>query len=199
MSNVPPPPGPPTPPQPPVAPPPPPPGYSYGAGAQAGEPPLDQPYYGAPIQAAITRFWKKYATFSGRASRSEYWWWVLIAAVVNIVLSALGKIHGIGGIFTIIQDLWSLAIIVPTLALVWRRLHDTNRSGLWALAPVIFAIVGAILVIFGAGIAVVSSAHALGLALLLVGVIVSGIGGLVLLILTLLPSNPEGARFDRAY
>ena len=140
MSNVPPPPGPPTPPQPPVAPPPPPPGYSYGAGAQAGEPPLDQPYYGAPIQAAITRFWKKYVTFSGRASRAEYWWWTLVSFVVNGVLRALENIHGVGLIFGIIAILWGLAIIIPSLALAWRRLHDANHSGwniFWALLPVI--------------------------------------------------------------
>ena len=46
---------------------------------QGGEPPLWAPYYGAPFPAAVKRFFAKYATFSGRASRSEYWWWVPVS------------------------------------------------------------------------------------------------------------------------
>lgn len=140
MSDVPPPPpmppAPPTPPGPPV----PPTQYGPGAYASGGEPPLDQPYYGAPIQAAIRRFFSKYAIFWGRASRSEFWWWTLVAAVVDIVLNTLGRIHGIGAVFKIIDYIWALAIIVPSLALAWRRLHDANHSGwnyLWVLLPII--------------------------------------------------------------
>ncbi len=57
--------------------------------AQTGEPPLWAPYYGAPIGAAVKRFFKKYTAFSGRASRSEYWWWTLVNAVVLIVFQIL--------------------------------------------------------------------------------------------------------------
>jgi uncharacterized membrane protein YhaH (DUF805 family) len=137
MSEVPPPPAPPQPPVPPV--PPPPPGGSYGYAA-AGEPPLDQPYYGAPLPAAVRRFFTKYVVFSGRASRAEYWWWVLVAAIVNIVLGNLGRIHGIGIVFQIIAYIWSLGILIPGLALAWRRLHDANHSGwnfLWVLLPIV--------------------------------------------------------------
>ncbi|MDQ1083562.1 uncharacterized membrane protein YhaH (DUF805 family) [Microbacterium proteolyticum] len=49
--------------------------------------PLDQPYYGAPLSAAVQRFFRKYFTSHGRASRSEYWWWALVNA---IVMAALG-------------------------------------------------------------------------------------------------------------
>ncbi|MFC4244271.1 DUF805 domain-containing protein [Gryllotalpicola reticulitermitis] len=197
MSGFPPPPsGPPTPPGPPVPPPPP---AQYGSGAYAGggEPPLDQPYYGAPFAAAFRRFWTKYATFSGRASRSEYWWWYLIGFIVNAVLSGLRNIHGpVGVIFGVIEGIWGLAIIVPTLALLWRRLHDTNRSGIWALAPIIFAVVGAILAAVGAVVAI-AGAHGIGGVLLLVGGIVAIVGSIVLLIFTLQGPKPEGARFDR--
>jgi hypothetical protein len=51
--------------------------------------PLDKPLYGATFGQAISRFFKKYATFSGRASRSEYWWWVLASAIISAVLSWL--------------------------------------------------------------------------------------------------------------
>ena len=49
-------------------------------------PSLSQPLYGASIGQAITRFFKKYATFSGRASRSEYWWVYLMNSVIGMVL-----------------------------------------------------------------------------------------------------------------
>lgn len=48
--------------------------------------PLDKPYYGCSFQEAFLRFWKKYTVFKGRASRSEFWWWVLAAFGINIVL-----------------------------------------------------------------------------------------------------------------
>jgi uncharacterized membrane protein YhaH (DUF805 family) len=110
------------------------------------EPPLWAPYYGAPIGVAIARFWKKYATFSGRASRSEYWWWALVnfgvALVLEIALASFGASAALAsgsgaavvpgpGYFVVIALAWvvSLGLLVPSLALVWRRLHDTNRSG----------------------------------------------------------------------
>jgi uncharacterized membrane protein YhaH (DUF805 family) len=126
--------------EPPVAPPAPP-----VPSAAQGEVPLSAPYYGASLGVAFTRFWRKYATFSGRASRSEYWWWALVGVIVSIVINIIGSLAG-GiystdpsaapltpgpgyGIYTTLSVLWFLAAVVPTLALVWRRLHDTNRSG----------------------------------------------------------------------
>jgi uncharacterized membrane protein YhaH (DUF805 family) len=141
-----------------------------------GEPPLDQPYYGAPIGAAAKRFFTKYATFSGRASRSEYWWWalvnVIISAVLNILSLALGGM-GVGQVGTeslpagavainVVAGLWGLATIIPTLALAWRRLHDTNRSGAWYLLILIPLVGAIILIVWFAG-----------------------------------PAKPEGQRFDR--
>lgn len=57
-----------------------------------GEPPLWAPYYGISFGGAVTRFFKKYATFSGRASRSEFWWWYLVNVVVAIVLGILAGV-----------------------------------------------------------------------------------------------------------
>ena len=176
------------------------PSTQWQPGAPQGPVPLSQPLYGASIADAWTRFWKKYATFSGRASRSEYWWWYLIAVIINGVLNSLGRVDGaVGDIFNVLGGLWGLATVIPTLALLWRRLHDTNRSGLWAFAPLILVVIGFILL----GIAAVmmlgggSAAQATGLVLMLLAGAVFLVSMVILLILTVLPPNPEGARFDR--
>ena len=73
----------------------------------------------------------KYADFSGRARRSEYWWWYLalvIYYIVLIVLLSTGKSIG-----AILFGLGLLAVILPTLAVGVRRLHDTGKSGWWML------------------------------------------------------------------
>ena len=70
-------------------------------------------------------FVANYANFSGRARRSEYWWPVLAIIVVSSVLNMLPKIGPIlGGLFT-------LAVLVPNLAVASRRLHDTGRAFGW--------------------------------------------------------------------
>ena len=55
---------------------------------------LSAPYYGASLGVAFSRFWRKYATFSGRASRSEYWWWVLISVIVAAIFYIIGNLAG---------------------------------------------------------------------------------------------------------
>jgi uncharacterized membrane protein YhaH (DUF805 family) len=59
--------------------------------------PLWAPHYGAPIGEAAKRFFQKYATFTGRASRSEYWWWMLISIVVSVVLNIIVSVAGAAG------------------------------------------------------------------------------------------------------
>ncbi|WP_423918302.1 DUF805 domain-containing protein [Frigoribacterium sp. 2-23] len=165
---------------------------------------LAQPLPGATIGQSVSRFWRKYATFTGRASRSEYWWWYLVAVVVNVVLSSLGRLDGAAGqTFQTLSVIWGVAIFVPTLALLWRRLHDTGRSGLWALAPIVLAAVGGVLLVVGAFALHVASA---GEGSVVPGGIVFALAGIALVaslvivfVLTLLPSHPSGARFDRRY
>jgi len=80
---------------------------------------------------SIKTCFSKYADFNGRASRSEFWWWVLFVFVVSLVLSAVSGL---------VSGLFSLATILPGLAVGARRLHDTDRSGwlqLIALIPLI--------------------------------------------------------------
>ena len=78
---------------------------------------------------------KKYADFSGRASRSEYWWFFLF----NILMGAVGSIAdvillgAVVGSTGIIQSLVTLGLLLPGLAVGARRLHDINKSGWWQL------------------------------------------------------------------
>lgn len=91
--------------------------------------------------------WKKYAIFSGRARRKEYWWFFLINLLVSI---GLAIVDGITGSFSaetgmgLLGSLYALAVLIPGIAVSVRRLHDTERSGWWlllAFIPVVGAIV----------------------------------------------------------
>lgn len=117
---------------------------------------LDEPLYGASPREAFVRFWTKYATFSGRASRSEFWWWTLISFVISAVISVFG-IALVGGDMTawnasftkpddIVSYVFGLATLIPTLALGTRRLHDTDRSG-WLQLLLLIPLVGVIILI----------------------------------------------------
>ena len=76
----------------------------------------------------------KYAQFAGRSRRKEYWLWVLLGIIVGIVCKLLGYTGDI------ISTIWSLATLIPGIAVTVRRLHDTGRSGwnyLWVLLPLV--------------------------------------------------------------
>ena len=91
---------------------------------------------------------KKYAVFNGRAARPEFWWFVLInliiAAVINLVFSAIGG-RNTG---QVVSDLYSLAVLLPSLGVGIRRLHDTNRTGWWYLLVFIPIIGWIVLIVF---------------------------------------------------
>lgn len=93
---------------------------------------------------------KKYAVFSGRARRKEYWFFVLFNIIVGIILSVIDGALGLniieqeGANIGWLYSIYSLAVLLPGLAVSIRRLHDTDRSGWWiliALIPIIGAIV----------------------------------------------------------
>jgi uncharacterized membrane protein YhaH (DUF805 family) len=147
--------------------------YSSGT-AQVSPPPLYLPHYGIGLAEAVKRGFKKYATFKGRASRGEYWWWTLFTFLTYLVLGLLTYAIGVatsrdGGrtpgalaiplifLFTV----FFLGILLPTVALTVRRLHDAGYSGL--------------------------------LALLL---LLPYLGSLIILIFALLPSSPAGKKYD---
>lgn len=148
----------------------------YGAPAPSTpQDSLDLPLYGAGLGQAVKRYFTKYATFSGRASRSEYWWVALFNALVGFVALAIVAIGGgfnepaaagemppgaIPGV--LLLSLYGLATFIPNLALVVRRFHDANFSGWFYLLA-----------------------------------LVPFFGSIVVLIFVLMPSNPAGARFDK--
>lgn len=81
---------------------------------------------------AVKKCFQNYATFSGRARRAEYWYFMLFNMIVSGVLGLLGTMAGKGSFSTMLQglaSLYSLATFIPGLAVAWRRLHDIGRSG----------------------------------------------------------------------
>ena len=86
---------------------------------------------------------KKYATFSGRASRSEYWMFVLFNMIFAIVTMVL---DGVAGTMGIIYLVYIVATFLPALGVGVRRLHDTNRSG-WMILISLIPLIGIILLI----------------------------------------------------
>jgi uncharacterized membrane protein YhaH (DUF805 family) len=92
----------------------------------------------------------KYADFNGRARRSEYWWWVLFTLLVGIVASIIDAILGTnnGSGSGLIQSVANLALLLPSLAVGARRLHDTDRSAWWLLLWFAICIGWIVLIIF---------------------------------------------------
>lgn len=166
-------------------------GYGYQQPLGTTDPNnLNLPLYGATFGQAVSRYFKKYAVFTGRASRSEYWWvqlFLFLVSLVPLLLMGLAAGSMVGTEVTDYVDYGSevavavttnasplfifatalglvmaLAFVIPSLALAWRRLHDANLPGpFWFLSWI------------------------------------PGVGSVILLVMTLLPSNPAGIRFDR--
>ncbi|MGR4010060.1 DUF805 domain-containing protein [Leucobacter sp. 1207-22] len=167
---------------------------------------LSRPLYGATFGQAIKRYFKSYAKFSGRASRSEYWWSYLFLSLLSLIPSIFFMIgffmvmpalaymdysyydYGYGteyyganpfiygspaGFFImmlsgIVLLVIGLGTIIPSIAIAWRRLHDGNFAGpLWFIG--------------------------LGAMIPYVGFLAS----VALIVFYILPSKPEGRRFDR--
>lgn len=87
---------------------------------------------------SIKTCFSKYADFNGRASRPELWWWVLFVFLASAAASVVGPL---------ISALFSLGVFLPNIAVVARRLHDTDRSGWWQLI-VLIPLLGLILIIY---------------------------------------------------
>ena len=104
-------------------------------------------------EAVNTCLRDKYATFSGRASRSEYWWFflayfifaIIIGAIIGGIAGATGgfdnEISGLVMILMVIGGLLFLALIIPVIAVTVRRFHDRNLSGWWYLGLIILGAV----------------------------------------------------------
>ena len=92
------------------------------------------------IQKAVKTCLSKYADFNGRAARPEFWWFILAQVVVSLVLSMVAPVLG---------WLFSLAMIVPTVAAGSRRLHDIGKSG-WLQLVGFIPLIGWILLVYWA-------------------------------------------------
>ena len=88
------------------------------------------------LPEAVRSVLTQYATFSGRARRSEFWWFVLAAAVGRVVAAALDVALGLADSMSAVGPVTivlGLALLVPTLAVATRRLHDVGRPGWWCV------------------------------------------------------------------
>jgi uncharacterized membrane protein YhaH (DUF805 family) len=106
---------------------------------------------GSPFDIYKSVLTKKYADFTGRARRAEYWWFVLINFVVIFSLVVLiiilaGSDDSLTGLGGIVYAVYALGVIVPSLAVTVRRLHDTGKSG-WMLLIGLIPFVGPIILL----------------------------------------------------
>ncbi len=106
---------------------------------------------GSPFDIYKSVLTKKYAEFTGRARRAEFWWFVLINFVVIFSLVVLiiilaGSDDSLTGLGGIIYAVYALGVIVPSLAVTVRRLHDTGKSG-WMLLIGLIPFVGPIILL----------------------------------------------------
>ncbi len=122
---------------------------------------------------SIAVCFQKYIVFSGRASRSEYWWFFLFTLIVRLITTWI----------PVLNVIVALALLLPSLAVTVRRLHDTNRTGWWVLLPIGLAVGGAV----AGAVLTFAGLGALGIALVALGSIV---GFVVLLVFLVQPSDP---------
>jgi uncharacterized membrane protein YhaH (DUF805 family) len=120
----------------------------------------------------------KYVDFQGRSRRSEFWLWVLVRIAVGAVLGTISisvlmsgmnfqnpdPSQFVGRYFSVmpIVQLVNLGLLLPTIAVAVRRLHDINRTGWWVIMPVVVAIAGVILFFIFAGTQLFSAMSAGG-------------------------------------
>ena len=96
---------------------------------------------------AISTGFRNYVGFSGRAARSEFWYWILFTILVDIVMSII-DLGILSSDVMPLSSIWSLVTFLPSLAMGVRRLHDTDRSGWWWLIGFIPLIGGIVLIVF---------------------------------------------------
>jgi uncharacterized membrane protein YhaH (DUF805 family) len=155
-----------------------------------------------PVDWAKRPILEKYADFSGRASRAEYWWYFLALMVAFIVARIVDSILGLGHMvfyaYGPLAGLLWLATIVPSIAVGVRRLHDTGRTGWWVLLPIVpyclaIGIGGpAMLAGMAAGGGV---GFAAGMALAGLFMLIGFVCAIILLVFMVLPSTPGDNRY----
>ncbi|RMA45617.1 hypothetical protein CI601_03690 [Bifidobacterium sp. wkB344] len=170
------------------------PAYPYANAGFNGEPPLNAPWYGIDFVNACKRFFVKYAVFSGRASRGEFWWAFLMIFLINLAIPIITSESIFAG--RVVSFVVTLGLFIPNLTVNIRRLHDTNMSGFWILLPFVSELVGSIPMVF-AIVAIADGHPGSALSLLGLGALIMIAGIVAWVILLARPSDPRGARFDR--
>ncbi|MCL0044044.1 zinc-ribbon domain-containing protein [Dehalococcoidia bacterium] len=106
----------------------------------------DEEYFGTSYQSPTISFtsaiqlgFKRYFDFKGRSTRGEYWWWMLFLPLGSLILgvtesTVLGRLSPIFLEWQILSTIFRIALLIPSLAVGVRRLHDINRTGWWLLA-----------------------------------------------------------------
>jgi uncharacterized membrane protein YhaH (DUF805 family) len=101
---------------------------------------------------------KQYADFHGRARRTEFWMFVLVNVVISIILGIIDTATGTANAFAsggmasyspgILGSIYGLAVLIPSIAVTVRRLHDTDRSGWWFFIQLIPVVGGIVILVF---------------------------------------------------
>jgi uncharacterized membrane protein YhaH (DUF805 family) len=94
---------------------------------------------------------KKYAVFSGRSRRKEYWYFVLFVVLISIVLNIIDGLFGTYHRSTgagLLSTIFSLAILIPSISVSVRRLHDIDRTGWWVLISLVPLVGWIVLLVF---------------------------------------------------
>ena len=138
---------------------------------------------------------ERYADFSGRAPRAEYWWFTLFAIIALVVVSVVENMIGIGGmimgVYGPLSCLLYLGLLVPSLAVGVRRLHDTNRPGWWLIPTVVCY--AAAMVVGGKEMMTANPTASFGLAGMLM------LAGMAFAIILLVFYCLEGTKGDNSY
>lgn len=164
--------------------------YAYN-----GLPPINAPWYGIDFPNACKRYFIKFSIFSGRASRSEFWWAFLMTFLIEIAVSFIGSVLGDRAGQGLV-GLVDLILLIPNLAVATRRLHDTDMSGLWLLLPWGCKILGTGIIVSGL-FATLGYSFGTGGSLIIFGGMVAIAGIIAEIIFMVRPSDPRGRRYDR--
>ena len=95
---------------------------------------------------AYKRFLTNYANFNGRSTRSDYWYVMLANFLIGFVIGFIGRALNIAGVTNVIATIYMIGTLVPSIAIVVRRLHDINKSG-WYYFIALIPLVGLIIML----------------------------------------------------